>query len=226
MNNILYFFSEFHEIKTRVFLHDFLYYFPNSTLLDAGAYLGDTSIRLAEKHTNSTILAIEPNKDNCKFIKQQSKNKNLKNLQLYNCGLSDTDKKCLSCDYHSFRSDKVYKESLVGIKTKTIDYFYGKYPALSLIHLDVETYEYMCIKGCKKIINDKKPMFIIELLKSNKDKDKIQLFFRKHGYREFFIPESVSLFGAKGYNHVFCHTTNPYTQFIDVCLNKCLIKPV
>jgi len=228
MNETSYFlYSRFHEIKTHSFLHEFLYYFPNSTLLDAGAYLGDTSIQLAEQHTNSTILAIEPNKNNCEFIKQKSTNKNLKNLHLYNCGLSDTDKKCLSCDYDNFRPDKIYKESVVGIKTKTIDYFYGKYPALNLIHLDVETYEYMCIKGCKKIINDKKPIFIIELLKSNKDNDKIKNFFRKHGYREFVIPESVSLFGGdKGYNHVFCHTTNLYTQFIDVCLNKGLINPV
>jgi FkbM family methyltransferase len=227
----------FHEAKTHRFLHDFLYYFPHSTLLDAGAWLGDTSIQLAEKHRNSTILAIEPNKENCEFIQQQNikQNKN-KNLRLYNCGLSDTDKKFLSTDYNNIRPDKIYKESTIGIQTKTVDYFYEKYPELNLIHLDVETYEYMCIQGCKKIIEYKKPLFIIELLKKNKDKDKIRNFFQSHHYTEYFIPESVipliphflTYIGIEspGHNHVFVPATNVYTNFIDMCLNKKLIQPV
>jgi len=155
---------------------------------------------------------------------------------LYNYGLSDTDKKFLSTDYNNFRPDKIYKESTIGIQTKTVDYFYEKYPELNLIHLDVETYEYMCIQGCKKIIQDKKPLFIIELLKKNKDKDKIQKFFQSHHYTEYFIPESVIPFipdfltsiGMEpiGHNHVFVPATNVYTKFIDMCLNKNLIQPV
>ena len=239
INTILYHISSvFHEIKTHQFLHDFLYYFPHSTVLDAGAWLGDTSIQLAEKHTNSTILAIEPNKENCEFIHQQNmkQNKN-KNLRLYNYGLSDTDNKFLSTDYNKFRPDKIYKESTVGIQTKTVDFFYEKYPELNLIHLDVETYEYKCIQGCKKIIQEKKPLFIIEFLKYRKnDKDKIQKFFQSHHYTEYFIPESVCPFipdfltyiGIEpiGHNHVFVPATNVYTKFIDMCLNKKLIQPV
>jgi len=218
LNHLLYhFFVIFNEVKTHAFLNEFLYFFPTSTLLDAGAYLGDTSIPLAAQHTQSKIIAIEPSLQNCKFIEQKNKSNN---LLLYNCALSDSNEKCLTTEYDWFKSNKIYKESTKGIPTKTIDSFYRLHPALTLIHLDVETYEYRCLQGCKQILHEKKPLFIIELLDKNADKMKIQLFFKRHQYREYYIPESVSFHLETGYNHVFVPPTNVYAFFIEVCLSK------
>ena len=218
INDLLYHFCcIFHEVKTHAFLNEFLYFFPKSTLLDAGAYLGDTCIRLAEQHKKSKIIAIEPSVQNCNFIQEKSKTKN---LLLYNYALSDNNGKFLSTGDAEFKSYKIYRESTKGIETKTIDYFYKLYPDLMLIHLDVETYEYHCIQGCKQILEEKKPLFVIELLDKNPDKLKIQRFFKRHKYREYYVPETVSFHLASGYNHVFVPPTNIYTKFIDVCFNK------
>jgi FkbM family methyltransferase len=169
-------------------------------MIDAGAWLGDTSIQLANANKDLTVYAIEPSSRNCNFIRKRRMEK----VHIINKCLSSNSKyKCKTSDYDIF-SNKTYQMGLDGTNSTTIDeIWYSTGRGVQLVHLDVEGHEYECLKGAHNCIRNKQTIFVIEILNTNPDKDKIIDLFKNLKYTYKIIPESVGWFGEKGYNYLF-----------------------
>ena len=192
------------DFKLLIYLKN-LKFFSNKSILDVGANDG-ISIKAIRKFIDNKIYSFEPNLINFKKIK--SLKQKYKNLNVYNFGLSNKNKKDVFIyeayfkKYHlspfdSLQYDDVLKhlKSSLFIKNiskkvkiikkkinlKKLDYF-----KLSpcFIKIDVQGHEYECIIGSLKTIKKYKPILMIEY--DIKIINKINQILKKFGYMKYF----------------------------------------
>ena len=66
---LFHFAKNFHEPLTHRFMAETVSKMDRPVVIDAGAWLGDTAIQLAEANAGCTVFAVEPSKKNCDFIR-------------------------------------------------------------------------------------------------------------------------------------------------------------
>ena len=153
----------------------------NSSIIDAGAHIGDGSIPIAHafKENNRSdllVYAIEPSKEKCDFITEIAKINQLDNLIVLNYGLSDKSEQ--------LQQDNIYRRQNTGAKTwgnfnndnqnsefRTLDSLYLdkiiKYP-IKVIHFDLEGHESKSLDGSKYILENFKPYLSLENTKKDR----------------------------------------------------------
>lgn len=190
----------FTEPKTYELMLNITKRFENPIMIDAGAWLGDTSIKLAKANKNLTVYAVEPSSRNCDFIRSRD----VENVRIINkCLSSHSAYKCKTDNLDIF-SNKTYQMGSDGTSSTTIDEIWSSTgTGVQLVHLDVEGHEYECLKGAYNCIRNGQTIFVVEILNTNPDKERILELFKKLNYTHSKIPEKVGWFGDKGYNYVF-----------------------
>lgn len=174
----IYFYT-FHERKLHQELIKLQDDIGNKSIIDAGAYIGDTSIFLARRNPNQSIYAIEPNNFNYNYMNKlkELNNPSLDNLTTYKYLLSDK----MGVNYNTTDGSipaAVYSESNDNdstIPSTTIDNLVeiGKIKSpIGLLHFDVEGMELEVVKGSEESILRNKPIIIVETLGKNKEKNK------------------------------------------------------
>lgn len=181
---------KFHENKLTDVLHQLL--LPGEAIIDAGAYVGDTSIILSKKFPKSFVYSIEPSVYNYNYIQKVKTINNLDNLIPMNILLSDSEKTYNGTGVNN--PDATYTQSnntTTGIKSYTLDSLVsgGQIPQkIGILHYDVEGMELDVLRGSEKTIQLYKPYIVIEMLyKENKD---ITEFLKNMGYTYRIIDES------------------------------------
>ena len=191
----------FTEPKTRSLMLDIVKQFETPTVIDAGAWLGDTALQLAKANKCATVYAVEPSSQNCDFILKHG----MKNVHVINkCLSSNRSHKCRT-DHLDIFSNKTYEMGSVGKSATTIDDIWlSANNGVQLVHLDVEGHEYECLKGARQCLRNNQTIFVVEILNDTAEKERILELFRSHGYSSFIIPENVGWwFRKKGYNYLF-----------------------
>ena len=184
-------------------------------IFDIGSYKGDFIDCFKKKHKKAFFYSFEPHQDN--FLYQKKKYKYIKNIKLFNYGLSDNKTKLnLKVNYLSNASTfsefnktayyfKIRKlilgKSKVTISNQicnlnTLDNFVenNNTRVIDLLKLDVEGFELKVLKGAKKTLTMTK-YIIIEITHSNifqnYKKKEIHNFLTNNGFekeKSFLFP--------------------------------------
>ena len=137
-------------------------------IIHAGTYFGDFLPFLSKISKNFNVFAFEPVLENYKCSRLNLSLNNIKNVELFNKTLSNTNNKFYIKKTHEgvflggashVSTNTNYDQVSQGIK---IDDLFNKISKCSIIHLDIEGHETQALLGAKNIINQFKPILIIE----------------------------------------------------------------
>ena len=137
-------------------------------IIHAGTYFGDFLPFLSKISKNFNVFAFEPVLENYKCSRLNLSLNNIKNIELFNNTLSNTNNKLYIKKTHEVvflggashvSTNTNYDQVSEGIK---IDDLFNKISKCSIIHLDIEGHETQALLGAKNIINHFKPILIIE----------------------------------------------------------------
>jgi FkbM family methyltransferase len=187
----------FHEKKMKEEIKKILK--NGGALIDAGAYIGDTSIMLANDFPNNSIYAIEPSGENCNFINNIIKNNNLQNLKCLNSILSNKEE-----FYSSIKNENKpnanYSLSSTngGLKSTTLDLLVANgviKEKIGILHYDVEGMELEVLQGSEQTIKTQKPAIIVEMLNKETEKNKKIIEYLKNLNYNYKIIDESCCFG-------------------------------
>jgi FkbM family methyltransferase len=188
-----------HETKVNTLLNELILKIPdNSCVIDAGVHVGDTLTPLSytaiKNNKDITIYGIDPDKTKISFINDVCDLNNLTNVKTIIGGLSNKggNGSIKILDHIPHAGAWVVDDTGNDFNIYTIDQLF-KNNKVSLIHLDVEGYEYKSLLGATEILRKYKPFLVIEILHGN-DKDNIIPFLKGLGYKGEQIDETNYLF--------------------------------
>lgn len=186
----------------------YLEHVMNNYIVDVGAFIGDSSIVLAE-YTNKKVLAIEPNIDNFALLKKTIRFNNLKDkIEPLNVAL-DKDKKKVGIFNHGAGSSIIAASDKNSMMTTTMDTLVtGKYQKIGLIKMDVEGYEMNILLGSRNIIRRDKPILLISIYHNGDQFINIPLYL-KEKYSEIY-----------NFKFIDCNPLHPMSEKVLLCLPK------
>ncbi len=174
--------------------------FKTERLFDIGANIGVICIPAVKQKIIKTVFAVEPEKNNYKLLRTNIILNDLeKDIQTYNCALSDSDDKQLTMvlsDHNSgghsvqnledLKSNDNSEKNSIEVKTKKFDTLFGDVNKINdLIWIDAQGHEPFILDGCKNAL-DKEIPIVIEFwpygLKKNKSWEKMINTIRKFKY--------------------------------------------
>lgn len=183
-----------HEPHTNNKLKKLLEYLPNdSHIVDVGSHVGDTGLYLALilknkwNKKNIKVIMIDPDESKIDFINKMAKKNKLANIITVISSVSDkTGKSSLLKKKHpgAWR----ISENNGDIKMDTLDNI-CKNKNISLLHIDVEGFEYKVLLGSKKLIKNV-IYVIIELNKINGYRTNEIKFLEKYDFK--MIKDKIS----------------------------------
>ena len=135
---------------------------PGDTVVDAGAFIGDYTVRMAKAvGETGSVLAFEPNLD--AYVCLEVNCRDCPQVRLEHCALSDIE-----------TTKSVFVESNVGashlinarnegptIRTRTLDSFNLQH--CDFIKIDIEGFEVFALRGAVETIKKFRPKIFIEL---------------------------------------------------------------
>jgi len=170
-------------------------------IIDAGAYIGTSSIRFSQLFKKNQIIAIEPFKENYDILlKNAEKYKNIipinsalvssnhnEEIFLYKSRTGAWGNNILKDTHDKRNLDIIYKVKKIDLKS-LIEKFNKQ---IGILKLDIEGSEKMIVENDKDILNDI-DIIIVELHKKiNKDIEEIFFSFAKNRYNFYFDKEKV-----------------------------------
>lgn len=147
--------------------------FKGATLIDCGAFIGDTTLMLNKEFSPCKIVAIEPDSKNYNNLLKNISINNLTNILPLQVGLSDENGELFigleSSGVQLFK-DPV-KENSVKVKVYTIDELVKErgLENIKLIKMDIEGYEFSALNGAIETLRKFKPTLIISVYHRGKD---------------------------------------------------------
>ena len=171
------------NIQTILFYRSFKI---KKNFLDVGCFEGSKIDIFLNIDKEIKVIAFEPFKKYYFFLKKKYKKK--KNIKIINKAISN---KNLS-SYFYYNNKEIDKEAFSLIKSKNLnhkfivknvklDEFYSFKPGI--IKIDTEGAELKALKGCKKILNELKPIFFVEV--TNKSFTRVKKFMSKRNYKVY-----------------------------------------
>lgn len=160
-------------------------YFGNKDIIDAGAYIGDSSLAFT-KLTSSKVHAFEPFEESFNKMQDNIKLNNVNNIVPVKASLSDIngeEKIYLSGDnIQGITTDESYRryDQSFTIKTMTIDnYVKENNLNVGFIKVDVEGAEKRLLEGAIETIKSQKPFLILSIYHNPEDFFEIKPWIEK-----------------------------------------------
>jgi len=128
----------------------------NDVVVDAGAFVGMFAVKAAKAvGDNGKVIAVEPEKENLKFLKKNVEENGLENIIIVEKGLwSEKGKKRLYLDYRSAASLVYCRDRFVEVEVDTLDNIISDLQlSVDYIKMDVEGAEIEALKGAEKVLN-------------------------------------------------------------------------
>ena len=162
----------------------------DKNIIDLGAWIGDNALPWA-KNISGLVYAIDPAKQNCRYIERLTKLNGIHNISIIRKAISDrlqvisTNDNVEHCAFQMNDMGNIKEEST------TLDILYEnhKIADIGFIHLDVEGMEWLIIQGAEKIITKFAPVIIFEQHIQTDNYGQIVQFLKDRSYRVFMINE-------------------------------------
>jgi FkbM family methyltransferase len=163
-----------------------------STVIDGGAYIGDTAKMILCHYKPSRIIAIEPEEGAysrlCEAVRTWGLHDRINPIRRL---LSDHDGEAIlwgrGVGASTIRKVGAYEEIRDTVATTTIDSIVDQFSIgnLGLIKLDVEGSEYSSVLGAIKTIKSQRPILVISIYHTAKDFFEIKPLLEQHiiGYK-------------------------------------------
>jgi FkbM family methyltransferase len=171
---------------------------PNDTILDIGGNFGWYSTHVSRYKPDSKILTFEPVPSSYKFLNENIRLNNLKNITTYNFAFSDEEglfdfyvDPSLSGNASLANISSKKDVQIITCKVKRLDEFASEHNInVDFIKCDVEGAELMVFKGGFDLIKNHCPIIFTEMLRKwtarfNYHPNDIIIFFQKLGYSCF-----------------------------------------
>lgn len=133
---------------------------PNFKLIDAGAQIGMYTVLFSKLATEGTVYAFEPT-DTVNLLKQNLDYNKCENVEVNNIALSNKDGTYTDTIY------KIWSQNVIETKEfqfLTIDTFVKeKGITPDLIKIDVDSYDFEVLQGCKELLTKHDPIILVEL---------------------------------------------------------------
>lgn len=158
------------------------YIFKNKNCIDVGANIGNHSIFFSNFFKK--IYSFEPNQNNFRCLENNTEN--IKNIEIYNCGLGDRNiKKTIYINPLNMGGSSFVYKTKIKKKAKIVklDNLINKIKDIFLIKIDVEGYEDKVIRGGLKVIKKFRPIILYESF----GKKKVTNLLIKNNYCIFFL---------------------------------------
>jgi FkbM family methyltransferase len=156
----------------------------NSTIIDCGAYIGDSAFVFKKELNPKKIICIEPDEKNFDILIENIKLNNLEEIIPIKIAIG---KQASRGDIYLSGLGSYISESKNGnIQISTIDnliFDQLKIDNVGLIKMDIEGFEFLAIKGAEKTIKNFKPILIICVYHKGQD------FFEIPNYLKKIVPE-------------------------------------
>ena len=207
INNILFYLDFLDPIDRKIILHkeyeqDAVSFLENQFLhhsilnfLDIGANSGYFSFYLANKFKNLKVKAYEPNPEAFEKFKKTLIKNSFKNIEIFNYGLSDIEKKVKMItwykhghaktnsvileDNHDINNSKIFDTNL-----KVGDQLFNYKNEKICIKIDVEGHELSVLKGLAKNLNENKCIILVE--SGDVKFGDVNDFLLKNNYKKIF----------------------------------------
>ena len=207
INNILFYLDFLDPIDRQIILHheyehDAVSFLEDqfnqhsiSNFLDIGANSGYFSFYFAKKFNNLKVKAYEPNTEAYEKFKKTLTKNCFKNIEIYNYGLSDTEKKVKMItwykhgyaktnsvileDGHNMNNSKIF-ETTLKIGDELLDYKNEKL----CIKIDVEGHELCVLKGLAKNLKENKCIILVE--SGDVKFEDVKNFLVENNYKQIF----------------------------------------
>ena len=157
---------------------------PDWNCLDCGAYIGSHAITMAELGKEVHLFEPQPLIYNC--LLNTKKEKNINNWYLNNFALSNIDNGSVGFssnndgDARLTRNTRRNWKYSFNVKTMKLDSLELK--KIHFMKIDVEGSEFELLEGAKNTIIKYKPIIVIEVFKTKKNKEKLELFCKNYAY--------------------------------------------
>jgi FkbM family methyltransferase len=136
--------------------------FPQNTVLDVGANIGNHSLYLAKFTSATTIHAFEPMPRSFEHLSSNMKRNGCENVILHNVALSDSSG-LAKMDFPDPTNQGMAKISEEGIEVQVIKLDDLSIEKVSLIKIDVEGHELRVLRGGSETIRKNRPHLYIEI---------------------------------------------------------------
>ena len=144
----------------------------NKAIIDAGAYVGDSSVVLSE-YTNDKVYAFEPIDENYEKLLRTIDLNDMKDkiLPVKLClGEKKENKILYASIYQPDTSNSKHGDKKYVLKSTSVDDFVkDNNIKVGIIKSDIEGDEMNLLKGAKKTIMEQKPLLLISIYHSGKD---------------------------------------------------------
>lgn len=194
-----------HEPETNAKLLELSLKLPrNAVVIDCGAHVGDTGIKLAKRlkakgRQDIRIIEIEPAQDKIDFIKKQAKIAGVEKQLTYHCaGLWDKSTGGKIIRKGGNAGAWKVQETTGGDSEFNLRKLDDLVDRIDLVHLDVEGAEPKALMGMQTLIGKYHPPLIVEVIHSN---DKTLPILKKMGYRQSggqMLYDRLYLYKGKG----------------------------
>ena len=191
---------KYHEKKLTSHLQSIQKEINNKTIIDAGAYIGDTSLFLAKNNPEQLIYAIEPSLSNVKFINKIKNINKLKNIGVLRYLLSDKSRNhtVKNADFPNAAYTETENPGSDTTKSETLDKLISddiiKGP-IGLLHYDVEGMELEVLQGSINTISKDKPIIIVETLGTFEKNKELHDYLVKLNYYKYETIKESCAFG-------------------------------
>ena len=178
---------------------DYLY---NKTIIDAGAFIGDSMIMFRDLFPNNQIISFEPSTKIYNLLLETIKLNNICNVKAENYALGDKNQVLYidNTTTYPYMSKTKSMKYCQEIKMITLDEYVKKNNInVGLIKTDIEGFEQALLKGAMETIKNQKPTMLISIYHNYDDFYKIKPMIESWelGYRfDFFRgPDGKTTFG-------------------------------
>lgn len=167
-------------IKGRVYLKSYepdkqrafdLFLKPGSTFFDIGANVGLHSYYVTRKHPDVRVFSFEPLPSNAEYIRETLKINQFSNIEVIEKAMSSRNGEAFF-NMSDNNSKGMLSQATTELTVKTIsldNYVIENKNYPDLIKIDVEGAESIVLEGARKLMQERPPIFIIELHSPEQD---------------------------------------------------------
>ncbi|MFH0815006.1 MAG: FkbM family methyltransferase [Candidatus Falkowbacteria bacterium] len=188
---------------------EYLSYIKRGNVIDAGAFVGDSSIVLAE-YTDEKVFAIEAHAENFKLLEKTVALNNLQTkIIALNAALDREVRRVNIISSGAGARTAVADGQFCTVSTVTLDkLFENKSQKISLIKLDVEGFEMNILLGADQVIRRDKPVLFVSIYHSGEQFINVPLQL-KEKYSDIY-----------SFKFIDCNPVHPLAEKVLLCLPK------